>query len=242
MRSFGLIGKNIDYSFSRRYFHEKFLNERIEAEYCNFDISNISEFPEIISKNKLSGLNITIPYKQKIISFLTSLSKEAEEIGAVNTIKFEDNGELTGHNTDHYGFTQALKPHLEAHHKKALILGTGGASKAIAYSFELLGIEYKFVSRNPGKEKLSYQELNEDILQQYPLLINCTPLGTFPSTDLCPELNFDLIGANHLIFDLIYNPSQTKLMRLASEKGARTINGLRMLELQAEKSWEIWNS
>ncbi len=241
MRTFGLIGKNIDYSFSRKYFTEKFTKGKINAEYRNFDIPAISDFPNIIQKNSISGLNVTIPYKQEIIPFLNNLSEDAKNIGAVNTIKFEKNGSLTGHNTDFSGFQKALEPHLEKQHKKALILGTGGASKAVAYALKTLGIESRFVSRTASEFQFSYDNLNEEILNHYHLIINCTPLGTFPDIEKHPELPFQYLSQAHLIFDLIYNPGETRLMKLASQKGAKTLNGLRMLELQAEKAWEIWN-
>ncbi|APG59073.1 shikimate dehydrogenase family protein [Christiangramia salexigens] len=243
MRRFGLLGKSIDYSFSRKYFSEKFNNESIDAIYQNFDIPDIAEFANILKNTpQINGLNVTIPYKEAIIPYLDDLDEHAEAIKAVNTIKIEKDGSLTGYNTDYWGFMEAIKPHLLPKHKQALILGTGGASKAIAYSLDLLGIDYQFVSRNPGEDQISYSSLNEEILQQHLLLINCTPLGTFPNTDEHPSIPIDLITENHLIFDLIYNPSETKLMSLAKEKGAASLNGYRMLELQAEKAWEIWNS
>lgn len=242
MRTFGLIGKNIDYSFSRKYFSEKFEVENIDAEYLNFDIATIEEFPETIRKNAINGLNVTIPYKEKIIPFLDRLDAHAEKIKAVNTIKFEEDGSLTGYNTDYWGFSNALKPHLQRHHNRALILGTGGASKAIAYSLELLGIEFSFVSRKSKEDQYTYSELNKQIIEEHTLIINCTPLGTSPNIEAYPEIPIEFISEKHLIFDLIYNPSETRLMKLCSEKGAQTLNGLEMLKLQANKAWEIWNS
>lgn len=242
MRTFGLIGKNIDYSFSRKYFSEKFEVENIDAEYLNFDIATIDEFPETIRQNSINGLNVTIPYKEKIIPFLDRLDAHAEKIKAVNTIKFEEDGSLTGYNTDYWGFTNALKPHLQRHHNRALILGTGGASKAIAYSLELLGIEFRFVSRKSKEDQYTYSELNKQIIEEHTLIINCTPLGTSPNIEAYPEIPIEFISEKHLIFDLIYNPSETRLMKLCSEKGAQTLNGLEMLKLQANKAWEIWNS
>lgn len=242
MRTFGLIGKNIDYSFSRKYFSEKFEVENIDAEYLNFEIATIEEFPETIRKNAINGLNVTIPYKEKIIPFLDRLDAHAEKIKAVNTIKFEEDGSLTGYNTDYWGFTNALKPHLQRHHNRALILGTGGASKAIAYSLELLGIEFRFVSRKSKEDQYTYSELNKQIIEEHTLIINCTPLGTSPNIEAYPEIPIEFISEKHLIFDLIYNPSETRLMKLCSEKGAQTLNGLEMLKLQANKAWEIWNS
>ncbi|MFD0976114.1 shikimate dehydrogenase family protein [Salinimicrobium gaetbulicola] len=242
MRKFGLIGQNISYSFSRNYFSEKFLREGISGSYENFDLENISEFPAVLKENpELKGLNVTIPYKEEIIPFLDSLNPVASEIGAVNTIKLETSGRLIGYNTDYFGFAEALKPYLKEHHKKALILGTGGASKAIAYALKTLDIEYKFVSRKASEEKLSYEELNEQMLKEYTLLVNCSPLGTFPKIEEHPKIPFQHLTRNHLIFDLIYNPPQTRLMELAKVQGATVVNGQKMLELQAEKAWDIWN-
>ena len=242
MRKFGLIGRNISYSFSRNYFSEKFLREGISGSYENFDLKNISEFPAVLKENpELKGLNVTIPYKEEIIPFLDSLDPVASEIGAVNTIKLEASGKLIGYNTDYFGFAEALKPYLEEHHKKALILGTGGASKAIAYALKTLDIEYKFVSRKASEEKLSYEELNEQMLKEYTLLVNCSPLGTFPKIEEHPKIPFQHLTRNHLIFDLIYNPPQTRFMELAIDQGATVVNGQKMLEMQAEKAWDIWN-
>lgn len=242
MRTFGLIGKNISYSFSRKYFSEKFRNENIQAEYKNFDIDSIEKFSEIIKDNLISGLNVTIPYKEEIIPYLDHLDSHSKEIKAVNTIKFEKDGSLCGYNTDYWGFIEAIKPSLLSHHNYALILGTGGASKAIAYALRLLHIDYRFVSRNPENNQFSYQELDKTILEKYSLIINCTPLGTFPNTEESPGIPFQYISKKHLIFDLIYNPSETKLMKISAENGAKTLNGHQMLELQAENSWSIWNS
>ncbi|GAA4325449.1 shikimate dehydrogenase [Pontixanthobacter gangjinensis] len=242
MRTFGLLGKNIDYSFSRKYFSEKFSRENIDAEYLNFDIPSIERFPEVIQNKEISGMNVTIPYKEQVIPYLDRLDEHSSRIKAVNTIKFEKDGSLTGFNTDYWGFMEALKPHLQPQHSGALILGTGGASKAVAYALELLNIDHKFVSRTAENDQFSYQQLGRDILDQYKLIVNSTPLGTFPNVEACPDIPFQYIGKNHLIFDLIYNPSETKLMRLAAEKGATTLNGLQMLKQQAEKAWAIWNS
>lgn len=243
MRKFGLLGKNISYSFSRGYFTEKFSREGIYATYENFDLQNISEFPNVLKKNPdLAGLNVTIPYKEQIIPFLDGLDPVASEIGAVNTLKIEKSGKLTGFNTDHFGFAEAIRPYLKKHHKKALILGTGGASKAVLYALQSLGIEARFVSRNPGKNILGYDQLGEQILSEYTIIVNCTPLGTFPNTNQYPPVQAELISSNHLVFDLIYNPPLTKLMELAQSRGATVVNGQKMLEFQAEKAWEIWNS
>ncbi|MGY5851175.1 shikimate dehydrogenase family protein [Salegentibacter sp. F14] len=243
MKTYGLIGKNIDYSFSRTYFAEKFKRENIAAEYKNFDLEQISQFPQIFQSDPgISGLNVTIPYKQTIIPFLDELSPDAEKIGAVNTIKIEKNQKLTGHNTDYIGFRNSIEPLLEAQDIKALILGTGGASRAIAYALEELEIEFKFVSRSPQQGQFDYTEIDKKVLQEYTLIINSTPLGTFPQVAKHPPLAFEHLNRSHLVYDLIYNPRSTKLMDLARIQGARVSNGLKMLELQAEAAWIIWNS
>ncbi|PRX49612.1 shikimate dehydrogenase family protein [Salegentibacter salegens] len=240
MKNFGLIGKNISYSFSRTYFTEKFKKENIEAEYQNFDLENLKEFRDVIKETpNLQGLNVTIPYKQEIISYLDELAPEAKEIGAVNTINVNGN-KLIGHNTDYIGFSESLKPLLKEHHKKALILGTGGASKAVAYALKKFDIAYKFVSRSSGEGKLGYDNLSEEIMKEYTLIINTTPLGTFPDVDVNPQIPFQHINEKHLVYDLIYNPRTTKLMASAQAKGATVTNGLKMLELQAESAWKIW--
>lgn len=243
MKTYGLIGRNIDYSFSRKYFSEKFEKEKIPAEYRNFDLAEIGEFPKVFkAEENPGGFNVTIPYKEAIIPYLDRLDENARLIGAVNTIRIEADRSLTGYNTDFYGFSESLKPFLKKEHTHALILGTGGASKAVAFALEKLGIQYRFVSRSADNDKFSYQQLDEEILKQYLLIVNCTPLGTFPETEKHPALPFEWITEKHLVYDLIYNPPVTALMKKASEKGATTVNGLRMLELQAEKAWEIWNS
>jgi len=242
-RQFGLIGKNISYSFSKNYFSEKFNLEEIEdCTYSNFDIQYIEDFPSILIKNpKLKGLNVTIPYKEIIIPYLYTLSDIAFTIGAVNVIKIGKNGNLKGYNIDWYGFYHSLKPMLEAHHKKALIIGTGGASKAVGYALNLLNIDYKFVSRNPGLNNLEYHEVNENTFQDYHIIINCTPLGTFPETENYPPIPYSYFSENHIAYDLIYNPVETKFLKKARLKGSKTKNGYEMLLLQAEKAWEIWN-
>ncbi|ANW95142.1 shikimate dehydrogenase [Wenyingzhuangia fucanilytica] len=243
--TFGLVGKNISYSFSRGYFGEKFQKLGLDNhQYVNFDLQEISVLGEIIKarENGLKGLNVTIPYKQDVQPFLNSIDADAKEIGAVNTIKFNDDGTVVGYNTDVYGFQKALEPLLKSHHTKALILGTGGASKAVAYAFQKLGITYKFVSRTASEDRWSYDQLNEQIIKEYTVIVNCSPLGTSPDIELKPEIPYQFLNANHLLFDLIYNPSETTFLRLGKEQGATIKNGLEMLELQAEKSWSIWNS
>lgn len=243
MKIYGLIGKKISYSFSAQFFTEKFEREKISAVYKNFDLEEIQEFPHLLrSEKNIAGFNVTIPYKEKIIPFLDSLDPVAKEIGAVNTIKIEPDGKLTGYNTDYFGFTGSIKPHLKLWHKKALILGTGGASKAIAYGLKNLDIDFKFVSRSPGEGEINYEDLKQEHFQEYTILINCTPLGTFPETTSFPPVPVQYFSSKHLVFDLIYNPPQTQLIKLAAQKNAAVLNGRKMLELQALKAWEIWTT
>lgn len=242
---FALLGKDISYSFSRGYFSEKFKKLGLENHtYINLDLPKIEDFPTAIQEIKgLKGINVTIPYKQDIFKFLDKVDKTARRIGAVNTIKFTKKGNLKGYNTDAFGFENSLKPLLKNHHKKALILGTGGASKAIAYVLKKNNIKYKFVSRSPkGKKQISYDALSEKILKKHLIIINCTPIGTFPNIEKSPNIPYQFITKNHLLYDLIYNPAETNFLSKGKEKGAIIKNGLEMLELQAEKSWEIWNS
>jgi len=241
--SFGLIGKNISYSFSKTYFNNKFTSLNLpDYSYENFDLPNLEEFPVLIkSNNTLRGLNVTIPYKEEIIPYLDSLNKKAERIGAVNTIKFTKDG-LIGYNTDVYGFKKSIQPFLKESHKKALILGTGGASKAVAFVLKELGISFKYVSRNPIAGQIGYSELNEEIISSHTVLINCTPLGTFPDTGAKPDIPYEFLTSKHLLFDLIYNPEKTAYLLSGEDKGAIICNGAKMLELQAEKAWQIWNS
>ena len=243
--TFGLVGKNISYSFSRGYFAEKFQKLGLENhQYVNFDLQEISLLEDIIKakENGLKGLNVTIPYKQDVQPFLNSIDADAKEIGAVNTIKLNEDGTVVGYNTDVYGFQKSLEPLLKPHHTKALILGTGGASKAVAFAFKKLGIEYKFVSRTASENKWSYDDLNKEIIQEYTVIVNCSPLGTSPKVELKPEIPYQFLNSNHLLYDLIYNPAETTFLRMGKEQGAVIKNGLEMLELQAEKSWSIWNS
>lgn len=244
MNKLGLLGKNISYSFSRSYFKKKFEDEQIEnTSYENFDIENIDLFPSIIENTKdLKGLNVTIPYKQQVMPFLDKINKKAKAIGAVNTIRITKKGKLIGYNTDCYGFKNSIKPAIQKHHKKALILGTGGASKAIAFSLEEMGISYDYVSRQLSEGiKFSYDTLTEDALKDYQIVVNCTPLGTFPDVDNAPNIPYKGLNENYILFDLIYNPEETKFLKEGREKGATTLNGLNMLRLQAEKAWSIWD-
>jgi shikimate dehydrogenase len=240
---FGLIGKNIGYSFSKSFFFEKFEKENLHHSYENFDIPSIAFFPEIISETaSLKGLNVTIPYKEEVIGFLDDLDEEAKKIGAVNTIKISEDKKLKGYNTDHYGFQKSLEAFLPLQKKTALILGTGGASKAVAYALEKLGFDFNFVSRNKNSNTLEYAALDKSIIENNFLIINCTPLGTYPNSTDCSPIPYQFLTKNHLLFDLIYNPAETEFLKRGKQQGTKTSNGLRMLELQAEKAWEIWNS
>lgn len=242
-RKFGLIGSNISYSFSKQYFTEKFsINHFDNCEYENFDIQNLEQFKEIIKTSKgLVGLNVTIPFKEEIIPYLDKISKNAKKIGAVNCITISKKKKLKGYNTDFSGFKKALKPLLKKHHTKALILGTGGASKAIAYALKKLNIEFDFVSRNPSEYEFGYNELTQEIFNEYHIIINTTPVGTFPNVNEAPPLNYEFFTPKHIAFDLVYNPEKTSFIKKANKAGAITKNGHQMLINQAEKAWIIWN-
>ncbi|GAA4231694.1 shikimate dehydrogenase [Postechiella marina] len=243
MHKLGLLGKNISYSFSRNYFKNKFEKENItNVLYENFDIENISFFASIIKNTEgLKGMNVTIPYKEAVMPYLDKLDKKAEAIGAVNTIKITKKGKLVGYNTDCYGFKKSIINHLKPNHKSALILGTGGASKAIMYTLKNLNIECHYVSRKASKGvSFTYDTLTAEDVEKHNIIINCTPLGTFPDVDVCPNIPYSTISNQHILFDLIYNPEETKFLRLGKQKNAVTINGANMLKLQAEKSWSIW--
>ena len=244
-RLFGLLGRDISYSFSRGYFSKKFTQLNLENHnYVNFDLPRIEDFPSILEDNEgVWGINVTIPYKEGVMPYLDKIDKTAKEIGAVNTIKITKRGNLKGYNSDVVGFEKSIKPLLKKHHKKALILGTGGASKAIAYALKRNGIKYKFVSRNPeGKKQISYNVLSQEIIEDYTVIVNSTPLGTSPDIDKCPAIPYQFLTSKHLLYDLIYNPEVSKFLSNGKEKGAIIKNGYEMLELQAEESWRIWNS
>lgn len=243
IKRFGLIGKNISYSFSKKYFKDKFEKEEFtDCSYENFDLQTIAQFPKLIRENPtLRGLNVTIPYKEKIIPFLDKLNKKAIKIGAVNCIKITKNGKLKGYNTDYFGFKKSLEPLLQPHHQKALILGTGGASKAVAFALEELGILYTFVSRSKKEDALDYKYINATTFDNYQLIINCTPLGTHPNVEEFPPIPYDFFTEEHIAFDLIYNPEETEFLKRAKAKNSVTKNGYEMLVLQAEKGWKIWN-
>jgi len=243
MRTFGLIGEKLEHSFSPRYFSNKFTLENIEnSEYKIFELANIENFKTLIGKEKsLAGLNVTMPYKKEIIPYLDELDKMAAKVGAVNTIKFS-NGALKGFNTDVYGFKRSLAAMLKPAHERALILGTGGASEAVACVFKDLGVEYKFVSRLASESNFSYADLNQYVLKHFKLIVNTTPVGQYPKTEFSPNIPYEYLTPNHLCYDLIYNPEKTLFLEKAESRGAVTLNGQRMLTLQAEKSWQIWNS
>ncbi len=247
MKKYGLIGNPLGHSFSKGYFNEKFSNENIDAEYVNFEIPTIDDLPAVIAENKnLCGLNVTIPYKEKVISYLDEVTTDARAIGAVNVIRIERNAKgepkLIGYNSDIVGFTQSIEPMLENHHKKALILGTGGASKAIFHGLKKLGIEAIFVSRRNMAGTVQYKDITPEVIQEYNVIVNCTPCGMYPHTDECPDLPYEAITEKNLLYDLIYNPDQTLFMRKGAERGAKVKNGLEMLLLQAFDSWRFWNS
>lgn len=243
---FGLIGKQISYSFSTGYFEQKFRDLKLNSlSYKNYDIPEVEEFPFIIyhREEEFKGFNVTIPYKQSIMKYLTRIDDEAEAIGAVNTIKVTDSNELIGYNTDVYGFENSLKPLLKSHHNSALIFGTGGASKAVAYALGKLNIPYQFVSRRSSvKNGILYANLTEELIKSSTVLINCTPLGTHPEVESCVDIPYHCITDKHLLYDLIYNPPVSEFLGRGQKQGAIIKNGLEMLELQAEKSWEIWNN
>lgn len=247
MKKYGILGYPLAHSFSKRFFTEKFEREKVDATYENFEIDNISKFPKIITENpNLIGLNVTIPYKEQVIPYLNELEDAAREVGAVNTIKIsrtETEVYLKGFNTDTHGFENSLKPLLKPQHSKALILGTGGASKAVKYILSKLGIDFISASIEELKEnEIRYEEIDSRIMTERLLIINATPLGTFPDVDTSPKIPYELITENHLLFDLVYNPETTKFMKMGLKKGATVKNGHEMLQLQALKSYKIWNS
>ncbi len=249
MKTYGLIGYRLGYSFSKGFFTEKFEKEGLkEHEYVNFELDTIDEFPSIFEKNDhIAGLNCTIPYKQQIMRFMDEIDPEAAEVGAINTVKIirqQEGMKLKGFNTDIYGFGNSLKPMLGEIHKKALILGTGGASKAIKYILGKLGIDYisASIEEELFEKEIRYNQIDADVLNDHLIIINATPLGTFPKVDTCPDIPYEHLTSNHVLFDLVYNPEETLFMKKGKEKGASVKNGLEMLHLQAIKAWEIWNS
>ena len=246
MDKYGLIGYPLGHSFSISYFNQKFADEGINAKYENFEIASIDILPEILDKNpELKGLNVTIPYKEKVIPFLDSVAPEARAIGAVNVIRVtheKNNIILKGYNSDVIGFTQSIEPMIDKKlHKKALILGTGGASKAINFGLKSLGIEPIFVSRYERENTITYQQVTPEVVKEYNVIVNCTPVGMYPHTEECPQLPYEAMDNHTILYDLIYNPDQTLFMRKGAQYGADVKNGLEMLLLQAFASWEFWN-
>lgn len=245
MDKYGLIGFPLGHSFSINFFNEKFENEGIKAKYINFEIPQIEDLPEILASNpELKGLNVTIPYKQKVMAYLDELSPEAKAIGAVNVIRVSHKGKdvvLKGFNSDVIGFTRSIEPMLEPAHKKALILGTGGASKAIEYGLKTLGLETLFVSRTKKENTITYEEVTPEIIREYNVIVNCTPLGMYPKADTCPDIPYEAMDGHTILYDLIYNPDETLFLTKGAKYGAITKNGLEMLLLQAFASWDFWN-
>ncbi|MBF1435160.1 MAG: shikimate dehydrogenase [Prevotella micans] len=245
MDKYGLIGYPLGHSFSIGYFNEKFANENIDAQYINFEIPSIDNLVEVLSSNpQLRGLNVTIPYKEQVIRYLDSISPEAQAIGAVNVIRVSQKGNQTflrGFNSDVIGFTKSIEPLLERYHRKALILGTGGAAKAVDYGLKSLGLETQMVSRSRKTGAITYDDVKAETIEEYNVLVNCTPLGLYPNVDLCPTLPYNAMNSRTLLYDLLYNPDETLFMRKGREQGATVKNGLEMLLLQAFASWEFWN-
>lgn len=246
MIKLGLIGFPLGHSFSKNYYVDKFEKENINGiNYDLYPLKNMEAFQKLYTEDSnFKGFNVTIPHKVAVMPLLSELSPEAKEIGAVNCITIRENNgikHLKGYNTDAYGFTESLKPLLKNHHKQALVLGNGGASKAVMYSLKKLNIPYLIVSRTKDNGDITYQELKTKDLSQYQIIINCSPVGTYPKTDECPDIQYDQINSEHLLYDLIYNPEETLFLAKGKEKGATTKNGYEMLVLQAEKNWEIWS-
>ncbi|MDL2215147.1 shikimate dehydrogenase [Dysgonomonas sp. OttesenSCG-928-M03] len=247
MDKYGIIGYPLKHSFSNKYFSEKFAKENIDAQHQNFEIENIGMFPGIIeSENQLRGLNVTIPYKEKVIEYLDELDDTARMIGAVNVIKVSKNNQgevyLKGYNSDLIGFQNSIKPLLNNKiHKKALILGTGGASKAVKCGLMNLGLDIKFVSRTAKEGQLTYNDLSREIINEYKVIVNSSPVGTFPNVTEYPNIPYEYLTKDHILYDLVYNPIVTKFLELGIKQGAKTKNGAEMFELQAKATWEIWN-
>ena len=245
MKKFGIIAYPLGHSFSPGYFNEKFQNEGIDAIYEKYELPVITDLQAIIDYTQdLCGFNVTIPYKEKVMSYLDVISPEARAIGAVNVVKVTNKDgkkHLEGYNSDLIGFTRSIQPLLEAHHKKALVLGTGGASKAVMYGLHKLGIETMLVSRYQKNNTIQYEQIDEEVMKEYTVIVNCTPCGMAPHFDECPAIPYCHITPKHLLFDLIYNPDETLFLKNGREQGAVTKNGLEMLLLQAEGAWEIWN-
>lgn len=248
MDIYGIIGYPLGHSFSAKYFNDKFAAEGIDAEYVKFELQDIGDLMELVAETPdLAGLNVTIPYKQQVMPYLTSLDPEAREVGAVNVIRFDrpegPDGPvyLAGYNSDLEGFRESIRPLLTPLCRKALILGTGGASNAVACGLRSLGLEYSKVSRRPGEGVITYADLTPEVMADHQVIVNATPVGTYPDIDACPDIPYSLVTPAHLCFDLVYNPEETRFLRQCAERGARVKNGYEMLLLQAEGAWRIWN-
>lgn len=240
---FGLVGKSLKHSFSKKYFEEKFEKLNFPFQYLNFELKSIDEIKDVFSNHPdLIGFNVTIPYKEDIIPFLDKLSPKAKAIGAVNCVKIIEDGQLMGYNTDAHGFKKSFESLLKPSHKKALILGTGGASKAVAFALDEMKIPYTFVSRTKQPNQLTYDLINSTVMDNHQIIINTTPLGTFPKVDGCPKLPYEFVNKSHYAFDLVYNPSETTFLKKCKSQGAVIANGENMLIFQAEKAWELWNN
>ena len=241
-KRYGLIGNNISYSFSKGYFKKKFETENLQdCSYENFDLDQIEALEKVFAQKNISGLNVTTPYKREVVPFLNRLSPTAEEMNAVNTIKFHQDGSISGHNTDVHGFEKSLLEIINTLPKKALILGTGGASSAVAYVFKKLKIEFSYVSRSPRENAIQYEAIDKTVMGEHHLIVNASPVGTFPDIKAMPNLPYYLLTKDHFLYDLIYNPPETRFLSKGKQRGCKILNGLKMLEYQAEKSWEIWN-
>ena len=245
MDKYGLIGYPLGHSLSVNYFNQKFADEGIIAKYINFEIADVEQIIEVIAANpELKGLNVTVPHKERVIEFLDQLSPEARAIGAVNVIRVTHDGGkiyMKGFNSDVIGFTQSIEPMLESYHKRALVLGTGGASKAICYGLKSLGVEPVCVSRYERPETICYKDITPEVVQEYNVIVNCTPVGMFPHSNECPKLPYEALDDKNILYDLVYNPDTTLFMKKGAERGAQVKNGLEMLLLQAFASWEMWN-
>ncbi|MBR5234820.1 MAG: shikimate dehydrogenase [Bacteroidaceae bacterium] len=245
MDTYGLIGYPLGHSFSKGYFTRFFEEEQIGAEYKNFELPKISELTQVLSEETtLRGFNVTIPYKQQVMTFLDEVDPAAIAIGAVNVVKVtrhEGKLHLKGYNTDAIGFADSIRPLLKPHHTHALILGTGGASKAVDYALRQMGIETRFVSRTPSADTFSYADLTPEVLRHYTVIVNTTPLGMHPKVDACPPLDYSQLSERHLLFDAVYNPAKTKFLQQGEQAGATICNGMEMLIGQAKAAWRIWN-
>ena len=243
IKIYGLIGRDIDYSFSKDYFNKKFKKEKIiNSSYKNFDLKKINQFKSLIKQKNIIGLNVTIPYKKSIIKFLDKIDETAKKINAVNTLIFDKKKGIIGYNTDYYGFKKSLIETLKNKPENAFILGSGGASSAIEYVLNEIKIPYKVVSRNPVSNQIHYKELTKNQINNHTLIINTTPLGTYPNITEYPDIPYTLLNKTNYLFDLIYNPSRTKFLELGLKNGTKIQNGYKMLIYQAEKSWELWNN